>query len=98
MRGNYFRFILSTHTVNSARHMLKKDSLCFVCITAHTIAAPVSPLSLLLRTCSFSGIGAAFTPAVVWSEAYPPAEGGRRPGVTKGLRGGCGGGKAVPVC
>ena len=76
MRGNYFRFILSTHTVNSARHMLKKDSLCFVCITAHTIAAPVSPLSLLLRTCPFMEMDSIFR-----------TEGGRRPGVAKGCAG-----------
>ena len=42
--GNYFRSILSTHTVNSARHMLKKESFCFVCITAHTIVAPIAPI------------------------------------------------------
>ena len=58
VRGNYFRCILSTHTVNSARHMLKKfycdlrfTMLC-VCITAHIIAARVSPISLLLRMCA----------------------------------------------
>ncbi len=71
VRGNYFRFILSTHAVHSARHMLKKDSLCFVCITAHTIAAPVSPLSLLLRHCVLCACAAV--------DGGGTTEGGRRP-------------------
>ena len=81
VRGNYFRFILSTHTVNSARHMLKKDSLCFVCITAHTIAAPVSPLSLLLRQCAFRHV------QFLWERSGLAPKGGADRGLQRAARG-----------
>ena len=79
----------SPHTVNSARHMMKRIHYA-LCASQLTVPRPPSPpYRYHCVRVLYGGAG-----AIRWGpESAGPAEGGRRPGVTRGCAGAAAGKK-----